>query len=159
MKSLSNWLGEYGTTHQNPINQQLHKICVPLIVWSLIGLLNHLQILFDFDFNGTVIRVTWAHILCLAGLGFYTALSLRVAFFMILFILCIFFSQAILKDLQLDRPILYLFVFVVAWIGQFIGHKIEGAKPAFLTDIVFLFIGPLWVFRKVLADDFERNVK
>lgn len=37
-------------------------------------------------------------------------------------------------------------VFVIAWIGQFIGHKIEGKKPSFFKDIQFLLIGPLWVF-------------
>jgi uncharacterized membrane protein YGL010W len=36
-------------------------------------------------------------------------------------------------------------IFVVAWIGQFIGHKIEGKKPSFLDDLRFLLIGPLFV--------------
>ena len=36
-------------------------------------------------------------------------------------------------------------IFIVAWIGQFIGHKIEGAKPSFLDDIKFLLIGPAWL--------------
>ncbi len=38
-----------------------------------------------------------------------------------------------------------LVVFVVAWIGQFIGHKIEGKKPSFLQDLQFLLIGPVWL--------------
>ena len=40
-------------------------------------------------------------------------------------------------------------VFVVAWIAQFIGHKIEGKKPSFLTDLVYLLIGPAWILGKV----------
>jgi uncharacterized membrane protein YGL010W len=36
-------------------------------------------------------------------------------------------------------------VFVIAWIGQFIGHKIEGKKPSFFDDLRFLLIGPLFV--------------
>ncbi|HVC36939.1 MAG TPA: Mpo1-like protein, partial [Gammaproteobacteria bacterium] len=36
-------------------------------------------------------------------------------------------------------------VFVIAWVGQFIGHKIEGRKPSFFKDIQFLLIGPLWL--------------
>ncbi len=36
-------------------------------------------------------------------------------------------------------------VFVVSWIGQFIGHKIEGKKPSFLDDLRFLLVGPLFV--------------
>jgi uncharacterized membrane protein YGL010W len=38
-----------------------------------------------------------------------------------------------------------LTIFVVAWIGQFIGHKIEGKKPSFFDDLRFLLIGPLFV--------------
>jgi len=36
-------------------------------------------------------------------------------------------------------------IFVVAWIGQFYGHKVEGKKPSFLKDIQFLLIGPAWL--------------
>ena len=41
--------------------------------------------------------------------------------------------------------LLYLLTFIVAWIGQFIGHKIEGKKPAFFKDLQFLLIGPVWL--------------
>ena len=41
-------------------------------------------------------------------------------------------------------------VFVVAWIAQFIGHNIEGRRPAFLTDLVYLMIGPAWIAVKIL---------
>jgi uncharacterized membrane protein YGL010W len=44
-------------------------------------------------------------------------------------------------------------IFVVAWIGQFYGHKVEGKKPSFLKDIQFLLIGPAWlmhfIYRKL----------
>ena len=36
--------------------------------------------------------------------------------------------------------------FVLAWIGQFIGHRIEGQKPSFFEDLQFLLIGPIWIF-------------
>ena len=46
-----------------------------------------------------------------------------------------------------------LIIFVVAWIGQFIGHKIEGKKPSFLQDVQYLLIGPAWllhfIFKKI----------
>ena len=41
-------------------------------------------------------------------------------------------------------------VFVVAWIGQFIGHKFEGRRPSFLTDLSYLLIGPAWLMAKLL---------
>jgi uncharacterized membrane protein YGL010W len=39
-------------------------------------------------------------------------------------------------------------VFVVAWVGQFIGHHIEGRRPSFFADLVYLMIGPVWVLAK-----------
>ena len=36
-------------------------------------------------------------------------------------------------------------VFIVAWIGQFIGHAIEGRKPSFFEDVKFLLVGPAWL--------------
>jgi uncharacterized membrane protein YGL010W len=38
-----------------------------------------------------------------------------------------------------------ILIFAVAWIGQFIGHNIEGKKPSFLKDLQFLLIGPMWL--------------
>ena len=46
-----------------------------------------------------------------------------------------------------------LLIFAAAWIGQFIGHKIEGKKPSFLEDVQYLMIGPAWllhfIFKKI----------
>ena len=39
----------------------------------------------------------------------------------------------------------YIIIFILAWIGQFIGHEIEGKKPSFFEDLQFLLIGPLWI--------------
>ena len=39
MRTVNDWLGEYGTSHQNPTNKLLHWICVPLIKLTVFGLL------------------------------------------------------------------------------------------------------------------------
>jgi uncharacterized membrane protein YGL010W len=41
-------------------------------------------------------------------------------------------------------------VFVIAWAGQFIGHKVEGKKPSFIDDLKFLLIGPIWLLHFIL---------
>ncbi|MDZ7899102.1 MAG: Mpo1-like protein [Arcicella sp.] len=33
MKTINQWLAEYGESHQNPTNKTVHWVCVPLIVW------------------------------------------------------------------------------------------------------------------------------
>jgi len=46
-------------------------------------------------------------------------------------------------------PWIAIAVFVLAWMGQFIGHAIEGRKPKFLQDLQFLLIGPAWLLQFV----------
>jgi uncharacterized membrane protein YGL010W len=43
----------------------------------------------------------------------------------------------------------FVALFVVGWIFQFVGHAFEGKKPEFLTDWRFLFVGLRWWFMKL----------
>ncbi|HEX6625202.1 MAG TPA: DUF962 domain-containing protein [Pyrinomonadaceae bacterium] len=44
-----------------------------------------------------------------------------------------------------------LALFVVGWVFQFIGHAIEGNRPAFFGNPIYLLVGPLWLVRRALA--------
>ncbi len=57
-------------------------------------------------------------------------------------------------ETELPMVPIYLGIFIVAWIGQFVGHHIEGKAPSFFEDLKFLLIGPLWVFYQRL---FQRD--
>ena len=158
MSTLQHYLNRYAESHQNHSNVLIHWICVPLIVFSLLGLVwaipvPHIAILGKL--NG---YVNLATLLILFATVYYLRLSFRIGIAMILTI-CIFSSGIILLE-RLARlhgwPEMWqvcLTIFVLAWVAQFIGHKIEGKKPSFLEDLQFLLIGPacLWVkiFRKM----------
>lgn len=135
-KSLQEWLVEYAESHQNPVNILLHKVCVPLIFWSLLGMLAGL----DHWVGRLVLGVV-----CVVGLVFYARLSLKIFALMVVVILLCERSYAAL--LQIGFPLFWvaLLIFVIAWVGQFVGHSIEGRRPSFLQDLQFLLIGPLWV--------------
>lgn len=143
MRTLNQWMDEYGVSHKNPTNQLIHKICVPLIMLTVIGLLWCLPRL---PFFLTLPYLNWATLFVTACLLFYLTLSFKMFVGMLLqtLIMCLlchkFYASGILLEFS-------LIVFALAWIGQFWGHKIEGKKPSFLQDLVFLLIGPLWVTR------------
>src|SRR5438094_600235 len=73
---------------------------------------------------------------------FYISLSLPIAIGMLVVSALMVLTLTIVTEHLLT---LSLVVFVIAWIGQFIGHKIEGKKPSFFEDIKFLLIGPAWL--------------
>lgn len=131
--SLADWLDRYAVSHQNPTNKRIHHICVPLIFMSIVGML--------YNFHEQA-----ANILVVAFAVFYIRLGTKA---LLVYVGLVMVSLLVVKLLALTNPILLL-VFILAWIGQFIGHKIEGAKPSFFEDLQFLLIGPLWVFARVL---------
>lgn len=67
-------------------------------------------------------------------------------------------SFLIISTFGEHRFVISLGVFVIAWIGQFIGHKIEGKKPSFFEDIFFLLIGPLWVLHAMAPSVFKSTL-
>ena len=152
MKTLNQWFDEYAVSHQNETNQQIHYICVPAIFFSIVGLFMSIPSHFIssiFNLNNPLVE-NWASILLAILLVFYLRLSISMFFKMLIFsISCIVGNYYLGQNL----PLFYssLVIFVVAWIGQFYGHKIEGQKPLFLKDLQFLLIGPAWVIKKLTS--------
>ncbi|MGV3685302.1 MAG: DUF962 domain-containing protein [Daejeonella sp.] len=152
------YFDKYAESHENPTNKLIHWICVPLIVFSLFGLIwaipfPHLEFLGKY--NG---YVNWASFLIAFAVYYYYKLSPVLSYVMLLIIMV--FSAGVVSLEKAHRlngwPEMWhvcLVIFVVAWMGQFIGHKIEGKKPSFLDDVKFLLIGPIWlvhfVFKRV----------
>lgn len=136
MRSLNNYLTEYSKSHQNVINIKIHTICVPAIMWSLLGFLSTFVIYAE---------VNAAHLLALISLIFYTTFkNIKLLMTMLIVLALCLFSFEYIIELRIFTGV----VFVLAWIGQFYGHKVEGQKPSFFEDLLFLLIGPLWVFKK-----------
>jgi len=82
---------------------------------------------------------------------FYFRLSVVVGIIMI-FLMLIMEYFISLCNLQFGTKswIVYLVVFIITWILQFVGHKIEGKKPSFLKDLQFLLVGPIWLLGFIL---------
>jgi uncharacterized membrane protein YGL010W len=151
MKTLDQWFEEYAVSHQNPTNIAVHFICVPAIFFSIIGFFMSIPNLFLVDLLGVdlPVLVNWASVVILLLLLFYVRLSVSMAFKILIFLaICLGVNYFISQYLTLW--IFSLVLFVLAWIGQFYGHKVEGIKPSFLKDIQFLLIGPAWVIKKIM---------
>ena len=143
-KSADQWFAEYGENHQDRANEAIHWICVPIIFFSVMGLLWSIPV--PARLAIALPWFMWLHPVMLAALVFYFRLSLPLAFGLLGFVSVCYFLlelQAILCPFPIWKSSLILFV--LAWTGQFIGHKIEGKKPSFFKDVVFLLIGPAWL--------------
>ena len=128
MKAIDQWFDEYGESHHNPTNKLLHWICVPLITFSVLGILWAIH--------------PWASILAVAlALAFYATLSWRITAAMLVLSLI----MLLILSMMTYVFITCVAIFIMAWVGQFIGHHLEGKKPSFFKDLQFLLIGPIWL--------------
>ena len=152
MRTVQQWFDEYAVSHQNETNQLIHYICVPAIFFSLVGLLMCIPTTFLtnlFSFNNPYIE-NWATVVLIFTLIFYLRLSFNIFLKMLVFsAICIVLNRFLGEYL----PLFYtsLAIFVIAWIFQFYGHKVEGKKPSFFKDLQFLLIGPVWVIKKLMS--------
>ena len=152
-KELTAWLEEYALSHQNPINILIHKICVPTITLTLFAMLWCLPIVPKNVHRAISIGQVGLlnpSLILLPVLAFYWNLSRVMGMIMTILFLIMMRSLILLEQKQIRIFRLALILFCIAWIGQFIGHEIEGKKPAFFKDLQFLFIGPLWTLAHVL---------
>ena len=146
MSRLHTLLEHYGRDHENETNQAIHLVCVPLILWSIIAMIWTIPVPGTWFQPGAFAGMAMAILAAWyfrgsrpLGLGAAVAFVGAGA-------LCWFLANAIgMRGLLVTAIV----VFVAAWIGQFIGHKIEGKRPSFFTDLVYLLVGPAWTLSKL----------
>jgi uncharacterized membrane protein YGL010W len=143
MKTIHEWLDEYQDSHLNPANKLIHWICVPVIAFTVCGFLRALP-------GGNDV-VNAATIMGALAFTYYAALSWRLALGMApAFAAMYAAAQWSYHGLGVAAHLWVMAgVFFVAWVGQFIGHHIEGTRPSFFKDLQFLLIGPLWLMAHV----------
>ncbi|MBP2280085.1 putative membrane protein YGL010W [Psychrobacter sp. PL15] len=134
-RTLEQWLSEYAVSHQNLINKKIHWLCVPTIFVSLLGM-------------GMSLSVWFTLVLSALVLLFYMQLSTPLFVAMGVFILI---CLSVMAFLPWGFKV-WASIFIVAWIGQFVGHKLEGKKPSFFEDLQFLLIGPAWVVNSLMKN-------
>lgn len=147
MRSVHDWFENYSADHRNANNRLIHWICVPAILWAAIAGLWLIPVPPGIGRPGF-----WSGLVMVAALSFYWRLShaLGVAM-LVVFVVFGAFTEWLYRELGASQLLwIALGVFVVAWIGQFVGHLIEGRRPSFLTDLSYLLIGPAWLTGKLM---------
>ena len=145
-RPIDRWFASYSGDHRNRVNQRIHLFAVPAILWSVIALL------WCIPSPGTLFKPgLWAAVAMFGAWLFYYRASRRLGLGMGLsFVLLGALTHVLYLRLGASGLLwLAVAVFVVAWIAQFVGHRIEGRKPSFLTDLTYLLIGPAWVLAKL----------
>jgi uncharacterized membrane protein YGL010W len=143
MRTVEQWFGEYGESHSNPRNELLHILCVPPIVMTVIGFLWSMPV--PAVFAQVSPWLNWATVTIALAIAYYFTLSIPLGVGAAIGLGALAAIVSWLDTLAWPLWLTCAVIFVIGWIGQFIGHAIEGKRPSFMKDIQFLLIGPLWL--------------
>ncbi len=147
MRTIHDWFGSYSADHANETNRAIHWVCVPVILWCVVAALWVIPV-----FDQWMKPGFWAFVAIFCAFLFYYRLSRAIGLAMaVVFIICGLIAAGLYAALG-PRNLLWLAIalFVLAWIGQFVGHVIEGKRPSFFTDLAYLLIGPAWLTSKLM---------
>ena len=145
-RRIDRWFAHYSDDHRNATNQRIHVFAVPLILWSVVALLWCIPVVGSWFRPGL-----WAALAMFFAWSFYFRASRTLGYGMLVVFVAMAWLTRWLHGALGTTQLTYLAVavFVVAWVAQFVGHRIEGRKPSFLTDLTYLLIGPAWVLAKL----------
>ena len=127
---------EYASYHSDRRNRICHVIGIPLIVLGILGLMSMVRSSGPVDL---------AMVAAVATLIYYAAIDVRGAVIsLVVFIVLYLVAVRLTWEVNLAA-------FVLGWVFQLIGHRFEGTKPKFLENLIYLLIGPLYIFEEVLG--------
>jgi uncharacterized membrane protein YGL010W len=140
MRDIRVLFDDYAAYHQTAGNKLFHRLGIPMIMFSLIGMLTLVKLV-----DVGTVRLDAAMLLIALSCAYYFVLEWRLGIAMMVVSIAFYFAAAFL-------PLVWnLAIFVLGWIFQFIGHKVyEHRNPAFFTNFVHLLIGPLWILNDIL---------
>jgi uncharacterized membrane protein YGL010W len=132
-RKIDQLLAHYEESHRDPRNEKIHFVAIPLIMFSLLGLLSSIHPWVAYGF-------------VLASMVYYARLSL--VWLVTMTVLSVL-GLALIHALGEPTLMVSAVVFIGAWIAQFVGHKLEGRKPSFFEDLQYLWVGPIFVLSKL----------
>lgn len=140
MQTVENLFADYASYHQTAGNKLFHRLGIPLIMLSLIGMLTQVTL-----FDAGTVRYDAAMLLIALSSAYYFVVEWRLGIAMIAVSIVMYFVGAAIQFW------LNVALFILGWIFQFIGHKVyEHKNPAFFRNFVHLLIGPLWILNDIL---------
>lgn len=135
MQNIRAAFADYAAYHQTAGNKWFHRLGIPLIMLTLLGMLARVR------FG----RFDAAMVLIAVAVVYYLLLEWRLAIAMLVVSVAFYVAGAWLP------MTINIALFVAGWIFQFVGHAVyEHRQPAFFRNMAHLLIGPLWILNDLL---------
>lgn len=139
-RRLARWMARYARHHRHPFNLLTHVVGVPAIVWSILVWLADVPVPGIGDAGALLVLLVGA---------MYLAIEVTVALATLAWVVPLYLSAAGAAG-DPDRASQVMVFFVLGWCVQFLGHAVEGKRPALFENLFQVFVAPVFVTVEVL---------
>ncbi len=143
MSKFNEFFINYGEFHDNIVNKLIHIVCIPMITFSLFGLLQKIP-------GVDIVLLALTSLLYLRVdkvCGGITIIWSTICLVWVRYL----FNQARAYGQEKDLYTFFIIQHLVSWIAQFIGHGIfEKRAPALLSNILLILNAPFFVTAEIL---------
>src|ERR1700737_4996405 len=136
MRDIRMLFADYASYHRTRGNKAFHRVGIPLIMLTLLGMLARVPVAGPVD--AAILLIAVAEVI-------YLILGWRLGAIMLV-------VSAAFYYVGLSLPLwLNVALFIIGWILQFVGHSVyEKRQPAFLKNALHLLVGPLWILNDLV---------
>lgn len=135
-------LAMYAAYHKDRRNQLTHYVGVPLIIFAILIVLAEVRL--GQSLSGATV------ILGVLLLGYLVAVPAVGLLSVIAYVPLLLGAESVAGQ---ERPLQWAVAgtsFVAGWAIQFLGHVFEGRRPAFLTNILQVFMAPAFLIAEAM---------
>ena len=152
MKTLDQQIAIYAAYHRNRWNRLTHFIGVPAIIFS---------ILIPMCWVPVGDGLTLAHVFLAAVLAYYFLLDIPLAIATAVPSCALYYAAKVAAGTGFVSGWIWAGAFFVGgWIFQFLGHAIEGRRPALADNLFQIFIAPIFLVAETFfAIGLKRDVR
>ena len=159
---MKNQLEFYRSYHQHPINKFIHSICIPLIIFTTMSLIQSNKS--NINLKITLVEIDETYFLSINLFKivysvyciYYLLISCKIFIVMSSYLYIISLASSYFISNYPNWEQLNLYIMSFAWIFQFIGHYIEGNRPALLTSLSqAVFQAPLFTLEYIFPNLFD----
>ena len=143
MRPADEWLQQYSRHHADGADQLLHRLMIPLLVTSVVGLLWAIPV--PTTFREATPVLNWGTIFLMAAIVYYFILSISLAFGALPIIASVVWAVMWLDRLSYPLWMSSAALLITAWMGLRVSHRSPGLRPSLIGDLQYVMLGPVWL--------------
>ncbi len=146
MEKLAGLMSVYQRYHTKESTKYTHMAGIPIVLFSVFVFLSWFHLLIP-----NYVNISFMWLAVIASSIYYLLLDWMIGAAMVVFMIILGILVHLITGSEPSAHAfkIFLITFIFGWILQFIGHFLEGKKPALFDNLFQSIVGPIFIMAEV----------